>query len=198
MAAGAARAVAQTTWDLTQATGSVDPSRGLSDDAFPDSFGEHRGPDGRLRPGYHELFGALAKLDLGGLAADVAGRLQERGVTFGEATFVVDPVPRLFSGAEWDSVSAGLAQRTRALNRFLLDAYGERRIVRTDLIAAAAIDEAEGFEPDLLGRLPGEAAPAAIIGFDVVREPGGRACSCSRTTCARRRASPTRSRRAKR
>ncbi len=153
--------------------GSVDPIRGLSDDAFPDSFGEHLGPDGRLRPGYHELFGALAKLDVGVLAADVAGRLQERGVTFGEATFVADPVPRLFSGAEWDSVSAGLTQRTRALNRFLLDAYGDRRILRTDLIAAAAIDEADGFEPDLLGRLPGEAAPAAIIGFDVVREPGG-------------------------
>jgi uncharacterized circularly permuted ATP-grasp superfamily protein len=152
---------------------SVDPIRGLSDDAFPDSFGEHHGPDGRLRPGYDELFAALAKLDVGVLAADVARRLEQRGVTFGEATFVADPVPRLFSGAEWDTISAALAQRTRALNRFLLDAYGDREILRTDLIARSAIDGADGFEPDLLGRLPGEAAPAAVIGFDVVREPSG-------------------------
>jgi uncharacterized circularly permuted ATP-grasp superfamily protein len=151
----------------------IDPIRGLHQDAFPDSFGEHYGPDGRLRPGYEGLLGALAKLDLGELAAAVARRLEQRGVTFGEATFVADPVPRLFSAAEWETVTVGLAQRTKALNRFLLDAYGDREILRTDLIAPAAIDHAAGFEPDLLGRLPRPTEPAAIIGFDVVREPGG-------------------------
>ena len=53
------------------------------------------------------------------------------------------------------SAGAGLAQRTRALNAFLLDAYGERRIVAAGIVDAATIDEAEGFEPDLAGRLPG-------------------------------------------
>ncbi len=153
--------------------GSVDPIRALSDDAFPDSFGEHYGPDGRLRPGYEELLGALAKLDVGALAAAVAGRLHERGVTFGEATFVVDPVPRLFSAAEWETLSAGLAQRTRALNRFLHDAYGARAILDAGLISPEAIDQADGFEHDLLGRLPHHTAPAAVLGFDIVREPGG-------------------------
>jgi uncharacterized circularly permuted ATP-grasp superfamily protein len=151
----------------------ADPVRGLPQDAFPDSFGEHYGPDGYLRPGYEGLLGALAEVDLAELAARLARRLEERGVTFGEATFVADPIPRLFSAAEWETVSAGLAQRTKALNRFLLDAYGEREILRTDLISPVAIDQADGFESDLLGRLPWQSAPAAVIGFDVVREPGG-------------------------
>ncbi len=151
----------------------VDPISGLHEDAFPDSFGEHYGPDGLLRPGYEGLLGALAELDLAELGASVARRLEQRGVRFGDATFVADPVPRLFSAGEWQAVSAGLTQRTKALNRFLLDAYGDREILRTDLISPAAIDQADGFEPDLLGRLPWQAAPAAIIGFDVVREPGG-------------------------
>lgn len=81
--------------------------------------------------------------------------------------------PRLIAGAEWDSVCRGLAQRTRALNCFLLDAYGEQRIVDADIVSSETIQHAEGFEPDLLHRLPQHKAPAAIIGFDVVRDPGG-------------------------
>jgi uncharacterized circularly permuted ATP-grasp superfamily protein len=151
----------------------VDPTRPIPDDAFPDSFGEQCEADGRLRPGYERLLGALAELDLGALAESVANRLEQRGVRFGDGTFVSDPVPRLFAAAEWDALAAGLAQRTKALNRFLLDAYGAREIIGAGLIPREAIDRADGFEPDLLGRLPPHPAPAAIIGFDVVREPGG-------------------------
>jgi uncharacterized circularly permuted ATP-grasp superfamily protein len=103
----------------------------------------------------------------------VAAHLAKRGVSFGDQAFVVDPIPRLLAAAEWDRLAAGLAQRARALNCFLIDAYGEQRIVESGVISAATIADAEGFEPDLVGCLPAHGAPAAIIGFDVVRDPRG-------------------------
>jgi uncharacterized circularly permuted ATP-grasp superfamily protein len=116
---------------------------------------------------------ALETVDLGQLTAAVARHLADAEVTFGNQPFVVDPVPRLIAGDEWELLQAGLAQRTRALNEFLHDAYAERRIVAAGLIAGEVIDGAEGYEPDLAGRLPATVPPAAIIGFDLVREPDG-------------------------
>ena len=57
-------------------------------------------------------------------------------MSFGADPFVVDPVPRLIAASEWDPLAAGLAQRARALNALLRDAYGERRIVRAGVVSA--------------------------------------------------------------
>ena len=156
----------------------ADP-RGDDDGDDPDraaltrGFDEEREPSGEPRPGYAAALRALAATDLDALSRTVALRLQQRGVSFGEEPFVVDPVPRLIEGTEWDALTAGLAQRARALNCFLRDAYGERRIVAAGVVDADGIERAEGYEPDLFGRLPARGAPAAIIGFDVVRDRNG-------------------------
>jgi hypothetical protein len=140
--------------------------------AFTAGYDEGRDAAGSPRPGYAEAFGALDGCDLDGLRRTVAHGLAQRGVSFGAQPFVVDPVPRLICAAEWDALADGLAQRARALNRFLLDAYGERRIVRAGVVSAATIEQAEGYEPELVGRMP-RGSPAAVIGFDVVRDPAG-------------------------
>src|ERR1700733_3483328 len=142
--------------------------------AFDDQPFQEEGEAGAARPGYAQLLGALAGVDLADLRGRVNRHLAEREVTFGTRPFVVDPIPRLITPGEWEELAAGLAQRADALNRFLLDAYGERRIVEAGVVSGEAIQEAEGFEPDLLGRLPAGSPPAAIVGFDVVREPSGR------------------------
>jgi carboxylate-amine ligase len=130
------------------------------------------------RSHYAALLAHLQATDLRALAGDVGGRLAAAGVSFGEhagpGSFEVDVVPRILPGAEWRALAAGLEQRVRALNAFLADAYGERRIVRAGLMDAAVIDDAEGYEPELQGRLPPLAAPAALAGLDVVRDPAGR------------------------
>jgi uncharacterized circularly permuted ATP-grasp superfamily protein len=137
------------------------------------AFDEQHDAGGAQRPGYARVLGALKGIDLVDLCRSIEQHLQQRGVSFGTEPFVVDPIPRLIAAAEWESRAAGLAQRTRALNAFLLDAYSERRIVAVGVIAAEVIDDAEGCEPDLRGRLPGHRFPAAVIGFDIVRSPGG-------------------------
>ncbi len=137
------------------------------------AYDEDRDRDGSPRAGYAQTLAALERSDLDGLRRAVARRLQRRGVSFGTEPFVVDPVPRLIAAGEWDPLAAGLAQRARALNALLHDAYGERRIVDAGVISTATIEHAEGYEPELLGRLPAQCALAAVIGFDVVRDPDG-------------------------
>ena len=142
-------------------------------DVAAEAHDEERDGTDSLRPGYAQAFAALDGIDLDELCRAVAEHLRRDEVSFGGESFVVDPIPRLIPGDEWDRLAAGLAQRGRALNHFLRDAYGERRIVSAGVIPADVIDDAEGFEPDLVGRLPSLGAPAAIIGFDLVRDPDG-------------------------
>jgi uncharacterized circularly permuted ATP-grasp superfamily protein len=141
--------------------------------AFTDGYDEDRDEHGVPRPGYAQLLDALRGVDLPALSAAVTRHLERDGVNFGGDPFVVDPVPRLLSGTEWETLARGLAQRARALNSFLLDAYGEQRVVGAGIVAEQTILEAEGFEPDLMGRFPTHEGPAGVIGFDVVRAPSG-------------------------
>jgi uncharacterized circularly permuted ATP-grasp superfamily protein len=137
-------------------------------------FDEDRDASGNPRPGYERTLEALAGADLEELRAAVEQQLADDGATFGGQPFVVDPVPRLLAADEWVVLERGLAQRTRALNCFLTDVYSERRIVDAGIVPARTVDGAEGYEPDLRDRKAGGAAPAPIIGFDLVRDPGGR------------------------
>jgi len=140
---------------------------------FTDGFEEEVDEAGNPRDGYAELLEALGAVDLAELSAEVTERLERHGVVFAGGPFVIDPVPRLISSTEWESLAEGLAQRTRALNRFLLDAYSDQDVVAAGIVSAETIREAEGFEPDLMGRLPAHQWPAAIVGFDIVRDPDG-------------------------
>ncbi len=139
-----------------------------------ESYDEDRDPQTGVRPCYAQTLRVLEGADLAGLLRDVTARLRGDGVSFGPDPFVVDPVPRLIEAGEWMPLAAGLRQRALALNALLCDAYGERRIVRYGVVSAETLESAEGFEPELLARgLPAQRAPAAIIGFDVVRAADG-------------------------
>jgi uncharacterized circularly permuted ATP-grasp superfamily protein len=123
--------------------------------------------DGIPRPAYAELLDALRATDLTDLAARVTAHAKRAGVRFGEADFVVDPVPRVITTGEWELLSRGLTQRTRALHAFLADAYGERRMVAAGRIPERVIESASYYEPDMAG-IP--AWPVGFVaGLDLVR-----------------------------
>ncbi len=151
----------------------MDSERPEPDPIASASFAEDRRPDGAPRPGYDATLTVLADADLDVLCATIQERLSDRGVGFGGQSFTVDAVPRMLPGAEWDALAAGLQQRARALNAFLHDAYGELRVVAAGIVDGELISGAEGYEPDLAGRLPAHCAPAAVIGFDIVRDSDG-------------------------
>jgi uncharacterized circularly permuted ATP-grasp superfamily protein len=122
---------------------------------------------------YAPLLAALKGADLAELSSSVAECLSREGVRFGDSTFVIDAIPRIIPAQEWHALERGLAQRARALNLFLRDAYTEQKIVAAGLVPRVVLESAEGYEADLAGRLPAQRWPAAVIGFDVVRGSGG-------------------------
>ena len=144
---------------------------------FTDGYDEAFEAPGVPRPHYAELLGALEGTDLAALRDAVNARVADRGVVFrskqGENAFLVDPIPRIIPAEEWALLSAGLRQRVEALNAFVHDAYGERRIVEAGVMPARAIDSAEGYEPDLRGALPPGIPPVGIGGLDIVRDRNG-------------------------
>jgi uncharacterized circularly permuted ATP-grasp superfamily protein len=62
----------------------------------------------------------------------------------------------------------------RALNAFLADAYGERRIVEAGVVPQRVVDEAEGYEPWMQDIEVPHHAYAGMAGLDIVRGPDGR------------------------
>src|ERR1700735_1984053 len=92
-------------------------------------FDEAFAATGTARTPYVTVLDALARHDLVELRERVRSNVDRIGLSFGPGVpMVVDPVPRVIDAAEWDALEAGLLQRARALNAFLLDAYGDQRV----------------------------------------------------------------------
>jgi uncharacterized circularly permuted ATP-grasp superfamily protein len=136
-------------------------------------FDEAYTADGAPRAHYAAVVGALERADLRELRDAAQRHVDREGASFGDDPFRIDPVPRVFTAAAWDELAAGLEQRVRALNAFVRDAYGARRIVAAGIVPAEVIDAAEGHEPALRGRLPAGAPPIAVAGLDIVCDEDG-------------------------
>jgi uncharacterized circularly permuted ATP-grasp superfamily protein len=141
-------------------------------------FDEAFDAEGAVREHYEPLLAELEGTDLHALAMAVAGDLHSRGVAFrgatGDTRFRMDPVPRLVTADEWQELAAGLRQRVRALNAFLEDAYGERRIVTEGVVPERVIDGADGRDPWMQDVHVPHGAFAGMAGLDVVRDADGR------------------------
>lgn len=124
---------------------------------------------------YAEVLAALGRGDLAALSAGIRRELADEGVQFqsaeGGEEFLVDPVPRIVSAAEWELLARGLTQRLRALERFLDDVYGRQEIVAAGIVPVAAVTSASYFEAPLAGVEP--VRWITIAGLDVVRGADG-------------------------
>ncbi|CCH86318.1 conserved protein of unknown function [Modestobacter italicus] len=163
---------------------------------YPASVGDEAvTADGAVRPGYEPVARVLDQLGGVGLAAVVGAVAQERrmrGVVFGsyvdgrlqERPFPLCPVPRVLSAADWAHLSAGVEQRTRALNAFLADVYrptGRRRtdeekqpeVVRAGVVPEWLVSASPGHRPDAVGAaVPGQQR-ITVAGMDLLLGPDG-------------------------
>jgi uncharacterized circularly permuted ATP-grasp superfamily protein len=137
-------------------------------------FDEAYEDDGSPRGHYRDALGRLEGRDLAALEQELRSHVLDRSVRYGETgpdAFVVDPVARVFTVEEWDHLNRGLAQRVRALDAFLRDAYGERRIVEAGCVPARLIEDGAFYEPDMEGLdVP---VWVGFAGLDVVRGSDG-------------------------
>lgn len=91
------------------------------------------------------------------------------GADAAERIIPFDVVPRVFTAAEWARLTRGLEQRVGALNAFLRDVYGERRILRDGVLPPELVLR----NPQFLGSIADIRPPAGVYshvcGIDLVR-----------------------------
>ena len=139
---------------------------------------EYLGADGGVRPSYQGAFELLEELGRGRLTE--RWRQGRRQAALDSFTFLMDPrvyrtvpadwIPRIIPQGEWETISAGIGQRLRALNLFLLDLYnGGQRVAPDDVIYSC-----QYFYPEYQGFRPARDVFVHICGSDLVHMEDGR------------------------
>ncbi len=148
------------------------PSRTDSAGTKPAFFNEVLDENGSSRDHYRPLIEALGGFKDGEFAGRVARareRLKEEGATFvlpgdpedSGRIFPVDWLPRIIPADHWQTLSAGLSQRGRAINAWLRDVYGGGQNVVPDEI----VRESVFYRPHTY---PGD-SPVHVYGPDLVQ-----------------------------
>ncbi len=102
---------------------------------------------------------------------------RQLGITFAvygdtdaaERIIPFDIVPRVFLANEWSRLSEGLVQRVEAINAFLNDIYGDRKILAEGVLPPDLIFGNAQFRPEIAGMRPPHDVWAHICGIDLVR-----------------------------
>ncbi len=146
--------------------------------AFDEIMGTPDGPPPRAE------LAALGKWLEATPAAELRRRQQsaeaafrQLGITFAvygdsdasERIIPFDIVPRVFMADEWARLSDGLVQRVEAINAFLNDIYGERRILKEGVLPTDLVLGNPQFRPEIAGMRPPHGVWAHICGIDLVR-----------------------------
>ncbi len=92
---------------------------------------------------------------------------------FHEQLFPFDPLPRVIPAEEFEYLEKGLAQRVDALNCFLADIYGEKKIVKDGVIPEDFIFLSKGYLPQCEGMIPPKRIYSHISGIDLVQAKDG-------------------------
>jgi len=115
--------------------------------------------------------------ELGRRQSAAEATFRQLGITFAvygeeeaaERIIPFDIVPRVFTAAEWGRLSEGLVQRVEAINAFLEDVYGERRILKEGVLPEELVLGNPQFRAEIAGIRPPHGVRAHICGIDLVR-----------------------------
>jgi uncharacterized circularly permuted ATP-grasp superfamily protein/uncharacterized alpha-E superfamily protein len=155
---------------------------------LPGVYDEIVGADGRVRPQWEPFLSewcALSPDELTqrfgladrhvhdtGVSYRVHGDIDPRDPTAGERAWPLSHVPLVITGAEWQTIAAGVAQRAQLLSTLLDDIYGPGDMIANGLLPASVVTGS----PDYLRPLQG--APGGgmlqLYAADLGRGPDGR------------------------
>ena len=114
--------------------------------------------------------------------ADTVNELLARyGVKFGiyknnqfkEQLFPFDAIPRVIEGQEFAYLEKGLKQRVMALNLFIKDIYGEKKIIRDKVVPEEFVYAGSGYLAQCEGVMPPKGIYSHISGIDLVQAKDG-------------------------
>ena len=127
--------------------------------------------NGQVHAHWQAFIAALETLGLEEMEArhqQLRRLLRENGVTYvvhgeeqGHRPWELDPIPLIFSAAEWEKIAAGLTQRAELLNLVLTDVYGERRLIKEGVLPPEVVYAHAGFLRECDGIAIGGAAGRA-------------------------------------
>ena len=141
-------------------------------------------PDGSPREHSAQLYQTLLDIspkELGSMQEGVARSFLHEGIFFTvygdddaqERIIPVDCVPRILPAQEWQLLEEGLAQRLRALNRFVDDVYNGAHAIADGVIPEDVVFGCPNYRPEMLGYSPPEGVWVAICGTDLLRTDDG-------------------------
>lgn len=140
---------------------------------------------GRPRVAARQAVNLLRRLpaeELAARRAAAAAAIREMGISFTVYTeggnidraWPFDIIPRIITAREWRTVSAGLVQRSRALNRFIDDSYNRQQILADGVVPAELVLESENYAAACAGFSPRFGVWAHVCGSDLIRDADGR------------------------
>jgi uncharacterized circularly permuted ATP-grasp superfamily protein len=151
--------------------------------ASPGSWDELIDEHGRPRSGCDGVVARLVQL---GPALIERQRTAENvihtmGITFSvysdgmnvDRAWPFDIIPRVITAQEWARTTAGLVQRLQALNLFIADIYGDRKVVADGVFPAELLNDSVNLRPECMGVEPPLGVWAHICGSDLVRDADG-------------------------
>src|SRR5271167_4678091 len=156
--------------------------RGLFTSYDPGTFyDEMFSKSGVPRPHYARLFEKLSALPAAQFEerrklADISFLLQ--GITFTvysdgagtERLFPFDLIPRILPHSQWSGIERGLSQRVVALNLFLRDVYGEKRIFKDRAVPRSLVYSCRHFRREMIGLEVSRDIYTHICGIDLIRD----------------------------
>ena len=92
---------------------------------------------------------------------------------FKEQLFPFDASPRVIEAKEFTHLEKGLKQRVTALNLFIRDIYGDKKIIRDKVVPEEFIFASSGYLPQCEGVLPPQGVYTHIAGIDLVQARDG-------------------------
>ena len=98
--------------------------------------------------------------------------LYKNGI-FQERLFPFDPLPRVITAQEFETLNRGLIQRVNALNLFLKDVYGGKKIIRDGIVPEDFVFAGSGYLPQCEGFVPPKGVYSHISGIDLVQAKDG-------------------------
>ncbi len=93
--------------------------------------------------------------------------------TFHEQLFPFDAIPRVIGAEEFAMLERGLKQRVAALNAFIRDIYGEKKIIRDKAIPEEFVYSSSGYLAVCEEVTPPKGVYAHIAGIDLVQGKDG-------------------------
>lgn len=146
----------------------------------PTAYDEMFAGVGEVRPPYRRVLQRVSRFspdELRARADYLARSYVDQGVTFDiggeEQPFPLDILPRIIDAKSWARIELGVAQRVRALEKFLDDVYGPGQCFTDGVLPRRVVATSPHFHRVVAGVHPPGGVRIHVSGIDLIRDDNG-------------------------